>query len=292
MLRILITGANGQLGASIKEHARVYGQYSFTFVDIQDLDLTNETEVRRFFEKKIRFDYIINCAAFTAVDQAEKSPEQAFAVNSGVPLLLGQICLERSIFLIHLSTDYVYNGMSFQPHTEDETPAAFSLYAQSKLEGEMHLWNNPRVIIIRTSWLYSEYGNNFLRTMIRLSKERKELGVVFDQLGTPTYAGDLAEALLKIIDHSDEHGFKGEIYNYSSEGVCSWYDFAVEIMQLAGKSCHVKPLRTYEYPLPARRPEYSVMDKSKIKTQFGLDIAHWKQGLIKAIEILKKNKEI
>lgn len=292
MLHILITGANGQLGTSIKEHAGAFSQYSFTFVDIQDLDLTNETEVRRYFEKENRFDYVINCAAFTAVDQAEKSPEQAYAVNSGIPRLLGQICLERSIFLIQLSTDYVYNGMSFQPHTEDETPVPFSLYAKSKLEGEMHLWNNTRAIIIRTSWLYSEYGNNFLRTMIRLSKERKELGVVFDQLGTPTYAGDLARALMRIIDHSEEHGFKAGIYNYSSEGVCSWYDFAVEIMQMAGTSCTVKPLRTYEYPLPARRPEYSVMDKLKIKNQFGMGITHWKQGLIKAVENLKKNKEI
>lgn len=292
MKHILITGANGQLGTSLKEHARDYSQYAFTYVDIQNFDLTNETEVRQFFEKEGRFDYIINCAAFTAVDQAEKSPEQPFAVNAGIPRLLGQICLESSIFLIQLSTDYVYNGMSFQPHTEDETPVALSLYAQSKLEGEMHLWNNPRAIIIRTSWLYSEYGNNFLRTMIRLSKERKELGVVFDQLGTPTYAGDLAEVLLGIIIHSEKHGFKAGIYNYSNEGVCSWYDFAVEIMQMAGTNCHVKPLRTFEYPLPARRPEYSIMDKSKIKKEFGIGISHWKQGLIKAIEILKKNKEI
>ncbi len=291
MKHILITGASGQLGTSLKKHARDYSQYSYTFVDIQDLDLTNETEVRQFFEKE-RIDYIINCAAFTAVDQAEKLPDQAFAVNAGIPLLLGQICLERSMFLIQMSTDYIYNGMSFQPHTEDETPAAFSLYAQSKLEGEMHLWNNPQALIIRTSWLYSEYGNNFLRTMIRLSTERKELGVVFDQVGTPTFAGDLADALLKIITYSEEHGFRAGIYNYSHEGVCSWYDFAVEIMLLTGRHCSVKPLRTHEYPLPAKRPEYSVMDKSKIRTAFGIEIPHWKQGLIKAIENLKKNEEI
>lgn len=291
MKQILITGANGQLGTALKANAPFHDQFSFVYLDIHDLDLTSETEVRHFFEKN-RFDYIINCAAFTMVDQAEKLHEQAHAVNAGIPLLLGKICLKKSIFLIHLSTDYVYDGRSFHPHTEEETPSASSVYAQSKLNGEMHLWNNPRVIIIRTSWLYSEYGSNFLRTMIRLSKERKELGVVYDQVGTPTYAGDLAGVLLDIIEYSETHGFQAGIYNYSSEGICSWYDFAYEIMQMTGSSCVIKPIRTSEYPLPAKRPEYSVMDKTKIKAAYGINISHWKQGLSKAIENLKKNKEI
>ena len=291
MKQILITGANGQLGTSLKEQARYHNQYSYTYTDIHDLDLTCESEVRQFLEKK-RIDYIINCAAFTAVDQAEIAREKAHAVNVGIPLLLGKISLEKSIFLIHLSTDYVYDGQSFVPHTEEETPVASSAYARSKLEGELQLWNNPRAIIIRTSWLYSEHGNNFLRTMIRLSNERKELSVVYDQVGTPTYAGDLARALLHIIEYSEIHGFKAGIYNYSGEGVCSWYDFAVEIMQMTGRSCIVKPIRTSEYPLPAKRPEFSVMDKTKIKAAFRITIPHWKQGLTKAIENLKKNEEI
>jgi dTDP-4-dehydrorhamnose reductase len=291
MKHILITGANGQLGTSLKEHSRDYNQFSYTFADIPDLDLTNEPKVRQFFENN-KIDYIINCAGYTAVDQAEKQPEQAFSINAGIPLLLGKICLERSMFLIHLSTDYVYDGRSSQPHSEGETPKALSVYAQSKLKGEMHLWKNKQSIIIRTSWLYSEYGNNFLRTMLRLSKEKKELGVVFDQVGTPTYAGDLANTLLSIIVHSESHGFKAGIYNYSNEGVCSWYDFAVEIMQMAGTNCVVKPIRTSEYSLPAQRPEFSVMDKSKIRTAYGISISHWKQGLLKAIGNLKKKEEI
>lgn len=291
MKHILVTGANGQLGSAIKVISTRFDRFTYSFVDIQDLDLTNESQTVSFFRHN-RFDYIINCAAFTAVDQAEEQHEHAYKVNAGIPKLLGRICLGNKVYLIHLSTDYVYDGKLSLPHHEDEQVVAESVYAQSKLQGEISLWNNPNAMIIRTSWLYSEYGNNFLRNMLRIADEKNELSVVFDQTGSPTYAGDLAESLLKIIEFSESSGFKSGIFNFSNEGVCSWYDFAVEIMGLAGRSCRVKPIRTSEYPLPAKRPEYSVMDKSKIKNTFGLVIPHWKQSLSVAIRNIQKNQEI
>jgi dTDP-4-dehydrorhamnose reductase len=291
MKRILITGANGQLGTSLKKITPQYEQFNYTYLDVTDLDLTNTTLVQQYF-KNTAFDYVINCAAYTAVDQAEKQPDLAFSVNAAIPSLLGEICLKSSMRLLHLSTDYVYSGMNAFPHLEEEDPVALSVYAQSKLKGEMALWNNRQAMVIRTSWLYSEFGNNFLRSMLRLSKERDELGVVYDQTGTPTYAGHLAATLLNIIVHSEIHEFNPGIYNFSNEGVCSWYDFAVEIMQLARRNCTVKPIRTSEYPLPAKRPAYSVMDKTKIKNTFGLNILHWKQGLVAALKSLENNDEI
>jgi dTDP-4-dehydrorhamnose reductase len=282
MKQILVTGSKGQLGSALQECAWQYKQFAFLYLDINELDLTNEKQVRKYFDRE-RIDYIINCAAFTSVDQAEKQPEEVFAVNAGIPSLLGAICSKGSTRLIHISSDYVYNGKHNVPHLEDEDPVAVSVYAQSKLNGERALWENPHAIIIRTSWLYSEYGNNFLKTMIRLSKEKDELKVVFDQTGTPTYAGDLASAILHIIDFSENKAYKQGIYNYSNEGICSWYDFAVEIMHLIGSKCHIKPIRTSEFPLPAQRPEYSVLDKRKISDTFGLKIPHWKDSLSKAV---------
>jgi dTDP-4-dehydrorhamnose reductase len=285
MKRILITGAGGQLGSALREAAGRQDQYSFNYLDIQDLDLTDASLVQRYFSGS-RFDYVINCAAYTAVDLAENEPDQAFSINAGVPALLGKICLEQSAFLLHLSTDYVYSGVIGQPHTEEENPVALSVYAKSKLQGELYLRDNHNALVIRTSWLYSEYGYNFLKTMLRLSNERSELSIVFDQVGTPTYAGDLADALVSIISFSEREGFRPGTYNYSNEGVCSWYDFASEIMQLAGRSCVIKPIRTSEYPLPAIRPAYSVMDKRKIKNTFGIEILHWKQSLRTAMNNL------
>jgi dTDP-4-dehydrorhamnose reductase len=289
MVKILITGSNGQLGSAIRDLAATYPKYSLTGVDIEDLDLTNESHVRQYLQQH-SFSYIINCAAYTAVDLAESQPDKAYAVNSGIPLLLGKICSDSGTRLIHISTDYVYNGKQWTPHTEDESPAPVSVYAKSKAEGEMTLRNNPLALIIRTSWLYYKSGNNFLRTMIRLSAEKKEIGVVTDQTGTPTYAADLADAVLKIIDFSENNGFFPGIYNYSNEGVCSWYDFAVEIMQHTGSSCRVNPIRTTEYPLPAYRPEYSVLDKKKIKTVFGLAIPYWRTSMQKAIQEITWSK--
>jgi dTDP-4-dehydrorhamnose reductase len=291
MKQILVTGGKGQLGSSLRKIAGFYDDYHFTFIDIADLDLTNNPDVREYFNRN-QADYIINCAAYTAVDLAEKQPETAFRVNAGIPELLGEIARNNKVRLLHISTDYVYDGKLSVPHTEDETPAPVSVYARSKYEGDRLLKDNSAVIIIRTSWLYSEFGNNFLSTMLRLGKERKELGVVFDQTGTPTYAGDLAGTLIKIIEYSENKGFLPGIYNYSNEGICSWYDFAVEIMKHGRRDCHVKPIRTSEYPLPAQRPEYGVLDKTKIKNIFGMQIPYWKDSLLTALENLEKNKEI
>jgi dTDP-4-dehydrorhamnose reductase len=289
MKSILITGSEGQLGKSIMQAALNFKQFSLKGIDVTDLDLTNESDVISFFNRNC-FDYIINCAAFTAVDLAETSQDKAFAINAGVPAMLEKVCQQQSGKLIHISTDYVYDGNSSVPHTEEEKTGPDSVYAHSKLEGEMALVNSPVSLIIRTSWLYSEYGNNFLKTMIRLSGERKEIGVVFDQTGTPTYAGDLAHAILEIIAFSELNGFTGGIFNFSNEGVCSFYDFAVEIMKYTGSSCRVNPLRTFEYPLPAKRPAFSVLDKTKIKRKFDLQIPYWRDSLKIAIDNLRNHQ--
>lgn len=291
MKSILVTGANGQLGAVIREQTAQYPQFTFLFVDIDELDLTNELKVRQYMQLN-RYQYIINCAAYTDVDKAENKHNEVFAVNARVPELLGQICRERSIYMIHISTDYIYNGNHRAPHREEEKPFAVSVYAQSKLEGEKALWNNPYAMIIRTSWLYSEYRRNFLKTIIRIARENKEIRVVNDQSGTPTYAGDLAEVLLRIASYSEIHGFIPGIFNYSNEGDCTWYEFAEEIILQSGIDCTVVPIKTSEYPLPAKRPMYSIMDKSKIRETFRFTIPHWKDSLSVAIQKLKKNNEI
>ena len=291
MKQILVTGAKGQLGSCLRMISPQYQDYRFTFLDIDDLDLTETEKASKYFSLNA-VDYIINCAAYTAVDMAEKQPEAAFRVNSGIPELLGEISRTRNIRLFHISTDYVYDGNISVPHLEDEKPAPISVYAKSKYEGEKALNNNPNVIIVRTSWLYSEFGNNFLTNMLRLGETRKELGVVFDQTGTPTYAGDLARVLLEIILCSEKYEFIPGIYNYSNEGVCTWYDFASEIMKHSRKECIVHPIRSHEYPLPAQRPAYGVMDKTKIKQIFGIQIPYWRDSLLSVLENLEKNKEI
>ncbi len=287
MKSILVTGANGQLGSAIRSAAINHTELQFTYIDIQDLDLTNEELTNQFFNEN-HFDFVYNCAAFTAVDKAEELQDEAFEVNAGIPEILGKICAHSNTFLIHISTDYVYDGRRNVPHVEDEIPFPLSVYAMSKLEGEKKLWDNNHAMVIRTSWLYSEKGNNFLKTMVRLMNERKELGVVFDQTGTPTYAADLASTLLHMTEYSIHHSFKPGIYNYSNEGVCSWYDFATAIKELTGSSCNIKPIRTSEYPSPAKRPDYGVLDKSKIKRNFGITIPYWRDSLIVAIHKLKK----
>jgi dTDP-4-dehydrorhamnose reductase len=256
MKNILVTGGNGQLGSSLHSISPSFQGFAFSFIDVEDLDLTNADEVNKFFRGR-QTDYIINCAAFTAVDQAEIQPETAFGVNAGIPLLLGAIADLHNIRLIHISTDYVYDGTKSIPHTENETPAPASIYAQSKLEGEKHLWESQSAIIIRTSWLYGEFGKNFLKTMLHLGNERKELGIVFDQTGTPTYTGDLAKTLMEIISFSEKNEFIPGIYNYSNEGVCSWYEFASAFIPNA------VPCSSAEFRRKALRPANSVLVNTK-----------------------------
>jgi len=287
MKRILVTGANGQLGCELRKISSVYPSFAFDYIDIDTIDLSDPQAVFRYFAKN-RFDYIINCAAYTAVDKAEKEPEKTFLVNVRVPAILQEIALKSHSRLIHLSTDYVFDGRACVPYTETDPTAPQSVYGNSKLAGEQEVLKSPGNIIIRTSWLYSLQGVNFLRTMLRLGKEKESLNVVYDQVGTPTSAADLAGAILTLCSRLESTGDKkGGIYHYSNEGVCSWYDFALEIMEMAGLKCRINPITSDQFPSPVNRPPFSVLNKAKIKATFGLEIPHWKKSLEKIVKTMK-----
>ena len=284
MKKVLVTGANGQLGSELKKIGPVFPSFAYQYIDLDTLDLTDQHAVNRYFDQH-HFDYIINCAAYTAVDKAESEPEKAFRINAGVPGMLQEISLKSHCRLIHLSTDYVFDGRSSVPYNETDPTSPQSVYAKSKLTGEQEVLKSPENIVIRTSWLYSAQGTNFLKTMLRLGKERESLNVVYDQIGTPTSAADLADAILRICSHIDSTGEKASgIYHYSNEGVCSWYDFALEIMEMAGLNCNVNPITSDQYPLPAQRPAFSVLNRAKIKAAFGLEIPHWRKSLEKVVK--------
>lgn len=287
MKHILVTGAKGQLGESFKHVHKKLFPFKYTFIDITDVNLTHEAAVRQYFDIS-HFDYVINCAAYTNVDQAEYNTKEAFAINAEVPKLLGEISIQKSFRLIHISTDYIFGGNASVPYKETSKPFPLSSYGKSKLEGEMALRKNANAIVIRSAWLYSEYGTNFLKTMLRLGSEKKELGVVSDQIGSPTYAADLATAILYIIKTAEQNKFFPGIYHYTNEGICSWFDFAWEIMNITGLPCKIIPIDTAEYPLPAKRPAYSVLDKSKIKEVYRLEIPHWKESLRIALNKITK----
>jgi dTDP-4-dehydrorhamnose reductase len=280
--KILVTGGNGQLGNCIKALEHHYGGgHIYTYLSSADLDITNESNFKKVCDH-YQPHYIVNCAAYTAVDKAETDSENAFAVNARAVGNIAAICSERNITLIHISTDFVFEGIISVPLTEEEETAPTSVYGESKLKGERLVKQKMQnYFILRTSWLYSEYQNNFLKTMLRLGAERDELSVVFDQVGTPTYAGDLAETIFCIIkSDSDKYG----VYHYSNEGVASWYDFAFEIFRLSNIKIDLKPITSDYYPTPAKRPAYSVMSKAKIKNTFGIDIPHWTTSLEKCIK--------
>lgn len=284
MKNILVTGSNGQLGNEIRILSKLYPELSFLFTDVAELDICDENAVQAFVADK-QIDVIVNCAAYTAVDKAESDKDRCRSINALAPGILGKIAADMGARVIHVSTDYVYSGTSCTPYKESDATAPVSQYGITKLEGEELLLDACReTVILRTSWLYSTFGNNFVKTMIRLGKEREQLGVIFDQIGTPTYARDLADAILRIIvsDH-----FTPGIYNYSNEGVCSWYDFACKIHQLAGiATCRINPIETTDYPTPAQRPSYSVMNKKKLKQTYGIDIPHWEESLRKCMDLL------
>jgi len=289
MSRILITGANGQLGSEIKALRERFPSFEFMFTDVADLDITDSTDLDEKLEA-FAPKYIINCAAYTAVDKAESDKELAAKINATAPKLLAEACKRRGMCLIHVSTDYVFDGTAHLPYVEDCETGPDSVYGWTKLDGERFIQANcDDYIIIRTSWLYSAYGNNFVKTMIRLGKERPELGVIFDQIGTPTYAGDLAKAILDIVEKKDNGSVSGDtgIYHYSNEGVCSWYDFAKEIFRYEQISCRVRPIETAEYPTAASRPHYSVLNKKKIKHKYDLSIPHWSESLAVCLKALK-----
>lgn len=282
-MRILVTGANGQLGNEMRVLAKENPQHLYYFTDVQELDICNEQAVQNFVAEN-EIDVIVNCAAYTAVDNAEDNPELCDRLNNVAPGYLACAAQRRGAAMIQVSTDYVFDGTAHVPYTEEVPTCPNSVYGTTKLAGEQNVLKHcERAMVIRTAWLYSIYGNNFVKTMIRLGRERDMLGVIFDQIGTPTYANDLARAIYVAINKGVVRG----IYHFSDEGVCSWYDFTVAIHRLAGiTSCRVKPLHTAEYPSRAARPHYSVLDKTKIKNTFDIEIPHWEESLKRCIALL------
>lgn len=289
MVNILVTGSKGQLGSEFQKLSEE-SDYNFIFADIDELDLTDVNAIERFFEYR-DISYCINCAAYTAVDKAETDIENAIAVNVTAVRNLAEVCASNQAVFIHISTDFVFDGSNCQPYVETDKAKPINVYGQSKYEGEHQaLKENPSTIIIRTSWLYSVFGNNFVKSMIKAGSGNKILKVIFDQAGTPTYALDLAEVILKIIGKIQMNKKDGSeyfgIFHYSNEGIASWYDFAVEIFRISGINCVVNPILTKEYPTPSKRPHFSVLDKSKIKTTFELTIPYWKDSLTKCLKEL------
>ena len=285
---ILITGSNGQLGNELKVVSKNFYGYDFIFTDIDTLDITSKDKTSEFI-KIARPDWIINRAAYTQVDKAETEPDQAMLINGTAVKNITEVIKGSECRFIHVSTDYVYDGKSNIPYNEDADANPLSSYGRSKLAGERFALLHQGSMIIRTAWLYSSFGNNFVKTILRHGAEKETLKVVFDQTGTPTYAADLAEAILSIVSGviRNQIAMNSGIYNYSDEGVCSWYDFACEIVKEAGLNCKILPILSKEYSQLAQRPVYSVLDKSKIKDNYGLSIPHWRSSLIKCIKLLK-----
>lgn len=288
VFNILVTGSKGQLGSEIKGLSSNYS-YNFFFTDRLNIDITNKDNIKDFCQTN-NINVIINCAAYTAVDKAESDTENADLVNRKAVKKLAIVSSELNIKLIHISTDYVFDGRNFKPYKEEFQTSPQGVYGKTKLEGELELINiNPKnSLIIRTSWVYSYYGNNFVKTMLRLGKEKDSLGVVFDQIGTPTYALHLAKIILDIIPQIENE--KVEIVNFSNEGVVSWYDFAKEIMKMAKIDCKINPIESFQYPTPAVRPHFSVLNKAKIKAMFNVEIPYWKDGLDDCLKRLDERK--
>ena len=277
-IRIDVLGSNGQLGSEIRCLAASHPEFSFTFSDIGDVDITSQESLRSHFET-VRPEVVINCAAYTAVDKAESEPDPADAINRKAVELLADYSREFGFLLIHISTDYVFDGTSCRPYLETDPCNPVSVYGRTKRAGEEALLARAqRAVLVRTGWLFSSYGNNFVKTMLRLGQERPVVKVVFDQVGTPTYAADLADVLLRFAAKAPEiNGV--QLYHFSNEGVCSWYDFARRIIASVSDRCRVLPIETAEYPTAAQRPSYSVLNKRKIKQELQMEIPHWEDAL-------------
>ena len=283
-MNILITGCNGQLGNEMQRLEKENPKHTYFNTDVAELDITDQAAVEKFVTDN-GIDGIVNCAAYTAVDKAEDNKELCTALNTVAPAYLAAAIEKRGGWMIQISTDYVFDGTKHTPYVETDTPCPDSVYGSTKLAGELGVTKFcKRTMIIRTAWLYSTFGNNFVKTMIRLGKEKPELGVIYDQIGTPTYARDLAAAIFAAINQ----GVKPGVYHYSNEGVISWYDFTKAIHRIAGiTTCKVRPLHTDEYPTPANRPHYSVLDKTKIKQTYGIEVPYWEESLAECIERLR-----
>lgn len=290
-MKIVVTGANGQLGRSIRRLSVEHRELDFIFTDIDLLDIGNRDAVLAFAETH-PVDFIVNCAAYTAVDKAEEEEEQCRRINTDAVAYLGEATQHIGARILHVSTDYVFGGDSYMPYQESDSVSPTSVYGRTKLAGEKALSAVcPDAIIVRTAWLYSEYGHNFMKTMLRLGAERPEIRVVNDQIGSPTYAGDLAEAILSLLEKERQGEQNSGIYHYTNEGVCSWYDFAHSIIRIAGLPAKVIPIPTREYPTAAKRPAYSVLSKEKIKREYHWVIPHWEDSLRKCLANMNVVKE-
>ncbi|MDR0811731.1 MAG: dTDP-4-dehydrorhamnose reductase [Paludibacter sp.] len=284
MQKILITGSNGQLGNEMRVISAQYADYQYFFTDVAELDITDKAAIEKIVAEN-KIDFIVNCAAYTAVDKAESDLDFCYKLNRDAVKNLGEAAAKYGARIIHVSTDYVFDGTNHLPYTEEDTVCPLGVYGKSKFAGEEVLRAAcDDVIIIRTAWLYSSFGNNFVKTMLRLGKERDTLNVVFDQIGSPTYAADLAQAIMSIIISNN---WQSGVYHFSNEGVCSWYDFTKAIHRLAKIQCHVSPIESRDYPAPTRRPNFSVLNKAKIKTIYKIEIPHWEESLGKCLEILE-----
>ena len=287
-LKILVTGANGQLGKELRDLADDYSQFEFIFLSREDLPIHHFDLVRNYF-KTLKPDFCINAAAYTAVDRAESEIQKAMQVNGEAVGVLAAVCKVYQTKFIHISTDYVFNGKADYPYTENFPTDPVNAYGDTKLEGEKQaMLLNADSIIIRTSWVYSHHGKNFVKTILKLLQEKTEISVVNDQLGSPTYAADLAEIILQIINNSKSSTGKWVpgIYHFSNDGIISWFDFALAIKEISGSKCVAKPVPTAAYPTPAKRPSYSVLDKTKIQKTFGIQLSGWKESLIRCLQKL------
>jgi len=284
MKTILITGSKGQLGNEMQQAATRYPQFNYIYTDVDELDICDKVALDAFV-KTNSVNFIVNCAAYTAVDKAEDDVELCYKINSDAVRNIGEVAASNSIKVVHVSTDYVFDGTNHIPYTEIQEVSPATVYGKSKLAGEEALLESCKdSVIIRTAWLYSSFGNNFVKTMIKLGTERDSLNVIFDQIGSPTYAADLAEAIMKVISSEK---FVAGIYHFSDEGVCSWYDFTKTIHKIAGITCNVQPIESKDFPARTPRPHYSVLNKAKIKSTYGITIPHWEESLEKCIKILQ-----
>lgn len=289
IIQILVTGGHGQLGSELKYLSPEYEAFQFHFTDSHGLDITDAAAVEQSLSS-VQYQYLINCAAYTAVDKAETDIDKAYAINATATGTLAEACARHGVKFIQISTDFVFDGKGHLPYQETDAVHPINVYGASKEQGErLAMEANAVSIVFRTSWLYSSFGGNFVKTMRRLGGERPELKVIFDQVGTPTYARDLARTIMDGIVSGAVDNHEG-IYHYSNEGVASWYDFAKAIMELSGLDCNVLPINTFEYPTPAQRPHYSVLDKRKLKEAFGITIPHWRDSLKSCIQTLENEK--
>jgi dTDP-4-dehydrorhamnose reductase len=287
-MNILVTGSHGQLGSELQKIRDITGRQGWQFMDLPELDITDAHKVALVCRES-SIGAIVNCAAWTAVDKAESDADAAFRVNRDGTAALAAAATQTGALLLHVSTDYVFDGSSERPYREDDPVAPCGVYGSSKWEGEEAIRaSGCSYMIIRTSWLYSVYGQNFVKTMLRLGRERQSIGIVFDQVGTPTWAADLAEAIVSILDRFDHERHYAETYHYSNEGVCSWYDFARAIMDAEGLACKVMPIESIDYPTPAKRPHFSVLNKMKIREAWGLEIPHWHESLLRMLAELRE----